>query len=63
MRRIGPGVLFLPWSGAGEGNRTLVTWLGTKSSTIELHPRWHRFYGSPASPGNRLISRRFRKGG
>jgi hypothetical protein len=25
-------------SGAGEGNRTLVTWLGTKSSTIELHP-------------------------
>ena len=26
-------------SGAGEGNRTLVTWLGTKSSTIELHPR------------------------
>jgi hypothetical protein len=28
-----------PWSGAGEGNRTLVTWLGTKSSTIELHPR------------------------
>jgi hypothetical protein len=24
--------------GAGEGNRTLVTWLGTKSSTIELHP-------------------------
>src|SRR5882724_6379711 len=25
-------------TGAGEGNRTLVTWLGTKSSTIELHP-------------------------
>jgi hypothetical protein len=25
-------------NGAGEGNRTLVTWLGTKSSTIELHP-------------------------
>ena len=24
--------------GAGEGNRTLVTWLGTKSSTIALHP-------------------------
>src|SRR5215207_4028811 len=22
--------------GAGEGNRTLVSWLGTKSSTIEL---------------------------
>ena len=32
-------------SGAGEGNRTLVTCLGSKSSTIELHPRagadWH----------------------
>ena len=24
--------------GAGEGNRTLVTCLGSKSSTIELHP-------------------------
>jgi hypothetical protein len=24
--------------GAGEGNRTLVIWLGTRSSTIELHP-------------------------
>ena len=27
--------------GAGEGNRTLVTCLGSKSSTIELHPRLH----------------------
>jgi hypothetical protein len=25
-------------SGAGEGNRTLVTCLGSKSSTIELRP-------------------------
>ena len=29
---------FSPKSGAGEGNRTLVTCLGSKSSTIELHP-------------------------
>src|SRR5208282_4501392 len=28
----------LQLSGAGEGNRTLVTWLGTRSSAIELHP-------------------------
>jgi hypothetical protein len=26
--------------GAGEGNRTLVTCLGSKSSAIELRPRW-----------------------
>ena len=26
-------------SGAGEGNRTLVSSLGSYSSTIELHPR------------------------
>jgi hypothetical protein len=29
--------------GAGEGNRTLVTCLGSKSSTIELHPRLRSF--------------------
>ena len=29
-------------AGAGEGNRTLVTCLGSKSSTIELHPRRRR---------------------
>src|SRR5208282_6685717 len=27
-----------PRAGAGEGNRTLVTWLGTRNSAIELHP-------------------------
>src|SRR5690242_686571 len=34
---VGPARIVL--IGAGEGNRTIVTWLGTKSSTIELHPR------------------------
>jgi hypothetical protein len=43
------------WSGAGEGNRTLVTWLGTKSSTIELHPRRSRdSRGAPAVPAIRM---------
>ena len=32
--------LFLPKSGAGEGNRTLVVSLGSFCSTIELHPHF-----------------------
>ncbi len=32
-------ILALTSSGAGGGNRTHVTCLGSKSSTIELHPR------------------------
>jgi hypothetical protein len=39
-RRVSLGMLtgINPKDGAGEGNRTLVIWLGTRSSTIELHP-------------------------
>src|SRR6266704_1679698 len=32
----------LDFSGAGEGNRTLVSGLGSPHSTIEPHPRGHR---------------------
>jgi hypothetical protein len=31
--------------GAGEGNRTLVSSLGSWRSTIELHPRWEEVNG------------------
>ena len=34
----GGGLQAIGSDGAGEGNRTLVIWLGTKSSTIKLHP-------------------------
>src|ERR1041385_7604051 len=33
------GRLSRPWTGAGEGNRTLVCSLGSCRSTIELRPR------------------------
>ena len=44
QNRINPNFYFLKKTrsveiGAGEGNRTLVTCLGSKSSTIELHPQ------------------------
>src|SRR6476660_593229 len=31
-------------SGAGEGNRTLVSTLGRSRSAIEPHPRWQRTF-------------------
>jgi hypothetical protein len=35
-----------PFDGkAGEGNRTLVSSLGSWRSTIELHPHWERGNG------------------
>ncbi len=47
--------------GAGEGNRTLVTWLGTKSSTIELHPPGDGFYEGWQRPGNAVAPRARRR--
>lgn len=40
------------WSGAGEGNRTLASCLGSNSSTIELHPPRAR-QGIDAPKGSR----------
>src|SRR5690606_14813782 len=37
--------------GAGEGNRTLVSCLGSNSSTIELHPRDAKFNAFAAARG------------
>ena len=39
-RRLDPEVSGMPQKNeAGEGNRTLVVGLGSRCSTIELHPR------------------------
>src|SRR5256885_12814843 len=41
----------MPGVGAGDGNRTHVSSLGSCSSTIELHPHRWRFYGPPVAVG------------
>jgi hypothetical protein len=43
-RARNPSKTRLQWQ-AGEGNRTLVSSLGSWRSTIELHPRWERGNG------------------
>ena len=46
----GPALLLLGAAvGAGDGNRTRIASLEGWSSTIELHPRSHRFIGQPAA--------------
>ncbi len=60
---VAPACPALPGNGAGDGNRTHVSSLGSCSSTIELHPRpWGRivrkgrFARQSASSGVRRVS-------